>query len=40
MEYQHRKSENQIGFNLEDAYLLMAFMAFKDTMRYLGIWDF
>ena len=29
MEYQHQKSENQIGFNLEDSYLLTAFMAFK-----------
>ena len=29
MEYQYQKSENQIGFNLEDSYLLMAFMAFK-----------
>ena len=29
MEYQHQKSENQIDFNLDDSYLLMAFMAFK-----------
>jgi len=28
MEYQHQKSENQIDFNLDDSYLLMAFMVF------------